>query len=588
MTSKLDVMKSPKASSKNTANPWEDLASNYAPNTIVSALELCEFLYINDSTYRRASERIVNYFLTEFKLEGQAGEEMDKFYELLEHDFDMMGTLQAIGFDFAAYGNSFSTISFPFVRSVRCPKCKAERNIGHMHEYDFDFETGKINTKCPKCGFEGGHTIHDYKKRDSKAIKMIRWNPKLMTLKANRLTHDIEYWSEVPPEIKQGVKNKDKFYLRTTPKVFLDAIRQDKNFKFNNGHVYHMKEPHLAGLWLGGWGLPSILSSFKNFFRLQILRRYNEALMMDYIVPLRIISPAQGAYQDGNSIYNNLMREWKSQMVDAVERHRVDGTDWNFFPFPVNYQAVGGEGRQLSPVEMIDSEEDRLLNGRGIPPELYRSTMTLQAAPIALRVFERTWSSLVRGFNQIAQSSCDSISKYMGSGDYECEVESVKIIDDLENKAWRLQAMAAGQLSKETAMAPMGIRDVAEEFKKVLDEQRREQEMSQEVQQEMEMSQMGLGQQEEGQQGEENGGGVTPENINAQGDQMARQLLQMPESERRRQLHMISQQNEALHAVILNRMDKLRNQARSVGMESAMGEVIQNAPPPQESQQPPQ
>jgi hypothetical protein len=207
-----------------------------------------------------------------------------------------------------------------------------------------------------------------------------------------------------------------------------------------------LREPYLAGLWLGGWGLPAILSSFKNFFRLQVLRRYNEVLMMDYIVPLRIISPSQGNYAEGNSIYNNLMRNWVSEMQDAVVRHRQDGTDWNFFPFPVTYQAVGGEGRQLTPVDLIKDEEDRMLNGRGIPPELYRSTMTLQAAPISLRVFERGWSSLVRGFNLLAQDCVSKVSSYMGSGDYECELESVRIIDDIENKAWRLQAMSAKKL----------------------------------------------------------------------------------------------------------------------------------------------
>jgi hypothetical protein len=304
--------------------------------------------------------------------------------------------------------------------------------------------------------------------------------------------------------------------------------------------------------------------------------------MMDYIIPLRIISPAQGSYQEGNSIYNNMMREWRSQMQDAVVRHRQDGTDWNFFPFPVTYQAVGGEGRALAPVDLIENEEDRLLNGRGIPPELYRSTMTLQAAPIALRVFERTWSSLVRGFSLLAQNTTESIAKYMASGDFECEIESVKIIDDIENKAWRLQAMSAGQLSKETAMGPMGIHDVAAEFKKILDEQRKEQEASQEAQQEMQMAQMGLGNAE--QQGGGEGGGdgeVTPENVNQQGDQMARELLGMDEGTRRRELLAISRSNETLHAVILKKMDVLRNQARSVGMQQALPQVLN----PEQAQQ---
>jgi hypothetical protein len=574
MSEKLDILKSPKASKVGPANPWEDLASNYAPRTIVSALDLCEFLYINDPTYKRASERIVNYFLTQFKLGGQSDEEVRKFEKLLLEDFDMMGSLQAAGFDFMCYGNSFTTITFPFVRTLQCKQCKTERNIKHVPEFEYDLSTGKIKTYCPKCKTDTVHEIIDYKKKDSKAIKLIRWNPKTITIRANRLTHDVEYWTQVPAEIKQGVKVKDRFTMLTTPKPFLEAARQDKSFKFNPSHIFHMKEPHLAGLWLGGWGLPSILSSFKNFFRLQILRRYNEALMMDYIVPLRIISPAQGSYQEGNSIYNNMMNQWKEKMQEAVIRHREDGTDWNFFPFPVNYQAVGGEGRQLAPVDLIEREEDRLLNGRGIPPELYRSTMTLQAAPIALRTFERTWSSLVRGFNLLGQHCTDAISKYMGAGDFEYEIESVKIIDDIENKHWRLQAMAAGQLSKETAMAPMGVTDVAEEFKKILDESRREQEMSEEAQREMQMAQMGLGQEDEGGQ-DESAGGATPENVNAHGDQIARELLQMDEATRRRELQAIAKSDEVLHAVVLKKMQMLRTQARSVGQQQAMPQVLQ-------------
>jgi hypothetical protein len=555
-------------------NPWIDLASSYAPRTIVSALELCEFLYVNDSTYRKASERIVNYFLTDLKFMGQADDERKKFEKLIKNDFDLSGSLQAVGNDFMCYGNSFATISLPFTRVLVCQKCKREVNIDHV-DFSYNAEDGSFTTFCGKCSSDTKHFARDYKKKDSKGIKLVRWNPKHITIKANRLTHHIEYYTEIPNEIKTGVLNQDKFYLKSTPLPFLQAIKNQSQFKFKSNHVHHLREPYLAGLWLGGWGLPAILSSFKNFFRLQVLRRYNEVLMMDYIVPLRIISPSQGNYAEGNSIYNNLMRNWVSEMQDAVVRHRQDGTDWNFFPFPVTYQAVGGEGRQLTPVDLIKDEEDRMLNGRGIPPELYRSTMTLQAAPISLRVFERGWSSLVRGFNLLAQDCVSKVSSYMGSGDYECELESVRIIDDIENKAWRLQAMSANILSKETAMAPMGISDPAEEHKKILEEQRKEEEQSRKMQEEMQMAQMGLINEEDPSSGD-SGGGSTPGDINQEADEMAKQLLQMPETERKRQLTSIRNNNDTLHALVLKKMDQYRNQARSVGMDQALPQIVQN------------
>jgi len=574
----IDIIGGKNGISTGFMNPWVDLASSYAPRTINSALELCEFLYVNDSTYRKASERIVNYFLTDLKFSGQSDDERKKFEKLITEDFDLAGSLQAIGNDFMCYGNSFATVSLPFTRVLVCSKCKRETNIEHV-DFKYNPDDGSFITYCGKCTSDTKHIARDYKKKDSKAIKIIRWNPKHITIKANRLTHNVEYYTEIPNEIKTGVLNNDKFFIKTTPLPFLAAIKNQTQFKFKQGHLHHMKEPYLSGLWLGGWGLPAILSSFKNFFRLQVLRRYNEVLMMDYIVPLRIISPAQGNYTEGNSIYNNLMKNWVQEMQDAVVRHRQDGADWNFFPFPVTYQAVGGEGRNLAPVDLIKDEEDRMLNGRGIPPELYRSTMTLQAAPISLRVFERGWSSLVRGLNLLAQDCVSKVSAYMGSGDYECELESVRIIDDIENKAWRLQAMTANLLSKETAMRPMGVSDPIGEYQKILEEQRKMEDMSRKMQEEAQMAQMGLVSEEDPQSGSQGaGGGATPQDVNQQADQTARELLQMPEADRRRQLTSIRQNNDTLHALVLKKMDQLRTQARSMGMEQAMPEVVQNVP----------
>jgi len=574
----LDIISSLSGGSSDPSgfmNPWIDLASTYAPRTIVSALELSEFLYVNDSTYKMASERIVSYFLSELKFMGQADEERKKFEDLIKNDVDLIGNMQAAGNDLMTYGNSFTTISMPFTRVLICGECKRETNIEHI-PFKYNSSEATFSTYCPKCKVDKRHFVKDYKKKDSKGIELVRWNPKFITIKANRLTHNTEYWTDIPHEIKSGITTGDPFYVRTTPLPFLQAIKKDTQFKFKEGHLFHMKEPHLAGLWLGGWGLPSILSSFKNFFRLQVLRRYNEVLMMDYIVPIRIISPKQGSYQDGNSIYNNMMRTWTNEMQNAVVRHRSDGTDWNFFPFPVEYQPIGGEGTQLAPTEMIKDEEDRMLNGRGIPPELYRSSMTLQAAPVSLRVFERGWSHLVRGLNLLAQESVSKISSYMGSGDYECELESVKIIDDLENKAWRLQAMQANLISKATAMGPMGISDPEEEYKKILEEQSKEQELSKETQEEAQMSQMGLINPQDPNGQDKQGGGATPENVNQEADDMARKLLQMPDSERRRQLTSIRSSNDTLHALVLKKMEQLRNQARSVGGEQALPSIVQN------------
>ena len=49
------------------ANPYADVASRYAPRTFRDALTLCEHLYCNDGSYRAASEKVVNYFITKLQ-----------------------------------------------------------------------------------------------------------------------------------------------------------------------------------------------------------------------------------------------------------------------------------------------------------------------------------------------------------------------------------------------------------------------------------------------------------------------------------------------------------------------------------------
>jgi hypothetical protein len=562
-------------------NPWLDLSSQFAPQTMFNALYLCEFIYLKQSTYREASRRIINYFLTKPTFKGGADRERKKFEEVMNKDFKIMDRLKEIGEDYMCYGNAFCSIFLPFTRVLRCKECSSEVNIKDT-DFTFGMEDFSFKRHCDKCAKTTVHSLRDFPCRDPKKIKLVRWDPKLVTIEHNFVSGEANYWVDIPAEVKAKVKGGDKFLISTLPLSMLVAIKRDQKYKLKPEYFYHIKDSSLSGVRLSGWGVPSILTAFPQFFRLQVLYRYDEVLMMDYIVPLRLLSPRQAPYQDGNTILMSSMANWTSKMSDMIQRHRQDGADWNFVPFPIDYQAVGGEGRNLAPKDVIQMDEDRLLNARGIPPELFRGTLSLQSAPIALRLFERSWSGLVSGFNDIADWMNKTISRYLNSGDYTVELEPISITDDIEGRMWRLQAMTGGLIAKETALRPMGI-DYREEYRRILDQQNYESREQEKAQQEAQMAHMNLdNEQQEGQEGQGGGGaaGQSPMDVEGQADQMARQLLQMPEQEKNRQLAALRQSNSTMHAVVLKKMDQLRNVARSQGMGQALGQVVQNAPLP--------
>ena len=147
------------------ASPWVDMATQYAPRTFLDALKLCEYLYVNNATYRAASERVVAYFLTKISLQGQSDEEMAKFKKILDSKVNAMGALKAMGCDRMVYGNAFASIIPPFYRVLKCTECKSTavriENLpyGHLQQcckpvfnsYCFSYRCLRVQMDLYKC-----------------------------------------------------------------------------------------------------------------------------------------------------------------------------------------------------------------------------------------------------------------------------------------------------------------------------------------------------------------------------------------------------------------------------------------------------
>ena len=543
------------------------------------AFELTEMLYYRSGIYKKATERIVDYFLTKPIFSSTDDEERKRFEKIMSGDFGVMQRLREIDLDKMSYGNGIASINFPFKRTLRCMVCSTEKAIindaGSFNEFYFSAADYTFHARCSFCKTIRQHTVRDYPVRDASRIRLVRWDPKRIHIEYNEITGDKRFWLDIDPGIISRVRSSDPFTLATLPASFLTAIKNNQKYRFNANRVFHTFEPSLAGLNLRGWGVPPVLSAFRNFFRLQVLYRYDEVMKMDFIVPLRIISPAITKMASGNSVMELNLKNFSDRAMEAVERHRIDGADWNFFPFAVNYQAIGGEGQQLdqSQRDTIQAEEDRLLNVRGIPPELYRASLTLVNAPVGLRLFEAGNIGLTEDNNRLINWMSAQISRFMECGSHEASVERVTITDNLDDKVWRLQAAQSGIISKETGFSPLGI-DAAEEERRVLDEQMRSQREQQKAQQELSMEQMSIGTDDSSSEGRDQGGGMTIDDLDAQADEEARAILDpsLPESAGRQRLAALRNTNGTLHALVLKKLDQYRSRAgvagRAAGLQS--------------------
>lgn len=588
-------------------NPFFDYASTQLPSNLYEIFRWCEFLWLSYGTYRQASQRIIRYFLTKVELTDISDDETQKFEEYLNGELKIMDILAQSGDNLLAYGNDFITLNIPFRRHLRCPKCLLESTIQNT-EYKWTDWKFIITCKNPKCKFTGEAQRVDRVSVRQDPITLTHWPVHEMRVLGHPTTGRVEYFWRPHPILRTEIMKGNEFYLANTPWEIVETIKDPmKLFRFNDKALYHMKYPAISGLRTYGWGMPPVLSNFKQAWYIQILKRYNEAIGLDHIVPFRVITPGQGSSREADPLLHTNLKGFNRQVLEMYSQHRRDPSQICALPFPINFQSLGADGRELAPVDLIDKATDELLNGIGVPSEFYRGTMQLQVAPTALRLFERTHTALVSTLNDLLQWIVDQSAALMSWEKAKAHLQPVTLSDDIEKKHIQLQLASGQQISKSTALAPFGI-NYREEVKRMLDEdqvlneemQRRQEEADQRQMLQQSFNQAIQAQQQGAMGGAEGGaqgggamppggqspltpsqsyamaaqGGMGPDDLMQQADQMAAQMLQMPYESRRVELSNIKKTNETLHALVIQKMQSMRQKAKNIGGQQVLQQQV--------------
>ncbi len=614
-------------------DPFLDVATQNMPQTMQNALYWSEYIWGVFGTYRMAMERIVSYFLTDIDINGEVSdEEKDKWELYLGKTIHMMDFLQNMMRDRMCYGNAFGSVVVPFRRFLLCPKTGDMYPLNIVYNSSrFNFEwTGSFEFKatCPKTGWRGPWEIVDKPESDEEKLKLKRWSPHEIELLHDPYTDDVSYLWRIPDDYKRQIKQGNLYHLERVSQQVLLAIKNNQLFRFNDDAIFHMKEPTLAGVKNRGWGLPRSLINFRQIYYVQVLRRYNEAIALDYVVPFRLITPAtRGGGSAGGlpaqdpMMFHN-MGDFKSQVKGMINKRRKDPASWQILPFPVNYDMLGGDANRLAPRDLMDQGLETLLNETGTPVELYKGTLSTQAAPTALRLFESTWRSLVQETNALLQWTVNSISELMNWEKIETSLTPVTIADDMQKQMAALQLMMGQQVSGRTGLKAIGY-DWNTEQRLLAEEAQKQQETQARMQEEMEqagfaaevakgvnpMAPPPQGGPPMGQAGSmagaAAGGGapqpsgpdmaaaggtpvseyiqtmdpnvpVTPNDLQSAAEALAQQLLGLPEGQKDSELRKLKQFNPTLHALTREKMDDIRRDARMQGGAMLMG---QGGPP---------
>lgn len=216
------------------------------------------------------------------------------------------------------YGNSLVSLGFPFKKYLKCKRCKYQEEALRCKDR-WVFTNYQFRLTCPKCGDIGDATTEDVYIKNADGIKLNRWNPEDIEITYNDITGKYTYFYTIPATVKNDIIIGRKDIVADVPQVFIQAMKEQKGVIFSKDNLFHFKRPTLAHQDRG-WGIPLLLPVLKDAFYLQIMKKAQESLLLEHIVPLRVLFPqAGGSTSDPYCVSPSTLIETPKGLLPASE-----------------------------------------------------------------------------------------------------------------------------------------------------------------------------------------------------------------------------------------------------------------------------
>lgn len=433
-------------------SPFFDVASQYLPDNMLDLLKWCRFYFLTNPIINVAVSKLAEYPVTGLVYETE-DEELRTRYKDVDKNLGLRQFEVEVGLDYFAYGNAFVSIYTPFNRWLKCTKC-SRRHLAKDNRSRYRWKNSKFVLTCAKCGHEGIADVIDTVERRLRGVKLIRWNPENMVLRHNDVTGVTKYFYRIPRAIHNDVTMGDRDSLETLPLEFLEAIEKNRYLLFHPDGMYHLKRPTLAQRDQG-WGSPLIYPLLRDAFYLQVMKKAQESLLMEHVVPLRVIFPQQSGIPDGGVFDTMNLGVWKSRIDTELSTWRRDPNYIPVLPVPVGYQQLGGSAKALILHQEFRLHAEQMLAGAGIPVEFVFGGLQWSGTNTSLRALENMFT----GYNRqrealIVDFILGKVADFMRWPRIKARFERFKMADDLQRSMFLFQLNQANKLSD---------RDLAEE-----------------------------------------------------------------------------------------------------------------------------
>jgi len=341
---------------------------------------------------------------------------------------------------------------------LECPSCKKSTNINKV---EWKFTRWVFRGNCPQCKAEDVEfKVVDKTIRNRKKIKLVRWNPTNISIDYNAITGTSSYIYQIPNREKKAIASGKKGYIDTIPWVFVEAVKEQKNVELESENLFHFKRASVSDSDMG-WGMPVILPVIKDAYYLQVLRKGQEAIALEHIVPLRILFPQQNS---DTSPYVSLdLSSWRKKVENEIKAWRQDPNRVSVMPVPVGIENMGGDARALMITNEIKLTQQEIAGGLGVPIEMIFGGLNWSGSSVSLRILENHFLTIIEFHNEFLDWLTTRLSRFFRLPKVNVRQGKFKMADDIQYKQLMMQMQQAGNLSSTTLLAEHDIDFVDEQ-----------------------------------------------------------------------------------------------------------------------------
>jgi hypothetical protein len=439
-------------------NPFFDLSRHYLPKTVKTLFKYCRIYFYQNEFIHNLILKLAEYPITEFIYDGISNEKVAENYkELIEHYLNLKAFLIEVGLDYFTYGNCIISANMKFKRFLQCPVC-GEQHPGENIKFrwvNYEFVGG-----CPKCKNEVTFKVEDKYLKNPKYFKLIRWAPENITVDYDDLTGESRYFYTMNDRTNKSIREGKPEVVLRVPRLFIDAIKYSKKIELDANNIFHFKRPTLAEEDQG-WGKPLLLPVMKILWYMQTLRRGNEAIVADHLIPMRSVFPSSQGQLDPFTQMN--LGQWRSNVEDQILKWRRDPNAIGIFPVPIGYQSLGGDARVLMVTPELKYLEESIINALGVPIEFVKGGSTWTSSSVSLRIVENHFLTYREELHKFLNYFVvPKVKHFLGYPDCQLRMRKFKMLDDVRSQEVLLQLAQIGKISDTYLLQELGV-DVLEE-----------------------------------------------------------------------------------------------------------------------------